>query len=68
MGELGQVRLVEHRHLGAAQGFGAADRRVAGQFCKGPRRQLDRCLRLDRPVRDQQRAGASIEECLGEPS
>ena len=57
-----RLALVDQRQHGAAQGLGPTDLRIAGHLANGGRDQLDRGIRVDRPVRDQQGPGLCVDE------
>jgi hypothetical protein len=54
--------LINHGEDRSPQGFRPADRRISGRGANEARRQFDRRIRIDWPVRHEQRAGAGIEE------
>jgi len=64
VGVCGVGAVLHHREHAAAQRFSATDAGLLQKFRKGPGRELDRRFRIHGPVRDQERAGASISEPL----
>ena len=63
MGVVRMVRVVDERHHGAAMCLGATDAGLA-RLLQHPRRDRHRRVRGERPVRDQQRPAAGVEERL----